>query len=72
MAIEREAECWMRACRNHTGRSHCSFKCHDNLEDYAFLNEFCPTRTPNMTIYDCGIFHGALESGIVEGKNFLH
>ncbi|KAH9677266.1 cyclic nucleotide-gated ion channel 1 [Citrus sinensis] len=71
MAIERQTECWTKACINYTGRSHCSFNCHDNLEDYTFLNEFCPMKTRNVTIHDFGIFHGALESGILEGKNFL-
>ncbi|XP_052290345.1 uncharacterized protein LOC102627720 isoform X19 [Citrus sinensis] len=71
MAIERQTECWTKACINYTGRSHCSFNCHDNLEDYTFLNEFCPMKTRNATIHDFGIFHGALESGILEGKNFL-
>lgn len=71
MAIERQTECWTKACINYTGRSHCSFNCHDNLEDYTFLNEFCPMKTRNATIHDFGIFHGALESGIVEGTSIL-
>ncbi|XP_044468597.1 cyclic nucleotide-gated ion channel 1-like [Mangifera indica] len=70
MAIERETECWKKACRNHTECSDESFYCSGKLRDYSFLDGTCPTKTLYNTIYDFGIFHDALQSGIVEATNF--
>ncbi|XP_044505655.1 cyclic nucleotide-gated ion channel 1-like [Mangifera indica] len=65
LAIKRLTACWEEACINHT--TGCgSFYCHDGLVNNTFLNEFCPTKTLNTTIYDFGIFFDALKSGIVD------
>ncbi|XP_044468319.1 cyclic nucleotide-gated ion channel 1-like isoform X2 [Mangifera indica] len=69
MAIERETECWKNACRNHTECSNASFYCSGKLRDYKFLDGTCPTKKLNNTIYDFGIFHDAIQSGVVERTN---
>ncbi|KAJ0016885.1 hypothetical protein Pint_11058 [Pistacia integerrima] len=75
-AIVRETVCWNKACINRTRCHYGSFYCGDNLGDYTFLNNFCPTKTQNTTLYDFGIFNDALQFGIVEvtdfPQNFLH
>lgn len=71
-AIERQTECWKKACLfNNTGCSRGFFDCDDSLGNYEFLNEFCPTKLHNATILDFGIFQHALQSGIVEVPDFL-
>lgn len=69
-SIERETVCWKSACRKHAGCNHGSFYCDDHSGDYTFLNEFCPIKPQNTKIFDFGIFHDALESGIVEMTDF--
>ncbi|KAJ0034110.1 hypothetical protein Pint_26068 [Pistacia integerrima] len=69
-AIDRETVCWSKACINRTRCHYGSFYCADNLGDYSFLNDFCPTKTQNTTLYDFGIFHDALQFGIVEVTDF--
>ncbi|XP_031276711.1 cyclic nucleotide-gated ion channel 1-like [Pistacia vera] len=65
-AVRRLTECWKKTCIDHTGRG--SFYCHDGFANHTFLNDFCPTKTLNTTIYDFGIFYDALQSGIVDVK----
>ncbi|TXG71181.1 hypothetical protein EZV62_006116 [Acer yangbiense] len=73
-AIAKEVDCWTKACKHYA--SECprdyDFICNLNSHprDYKFMNEFCPTKTRNKTTYDFGIYHDALESGIVEMWNF--
>ncbi|KAK4838971.1 hypothetical protein QYF36_018007 [Acer negundo] len=72
-AIEKETDCWMKACeRQDASKCPPVFFCDLYLhsQDYKFINEFCPTKTQNKTAYDFGIYHDALESGIVETRNF--
>ena len=58
------------ACENHTGCIRTSFNRDRNLGDYTFLNDFCPIKTPNTTLFDFGVYLGALQSGVVQSKNF--
>ncbi|KAK2654192.1 hypothetical protein Ddye_014048 [Dipteronia dyeriana] len=70
-AIEKEIDCWKKAGRPYTECPRdCDFECDLNSQDYKFINEFCPTKTRNTTAYDFGIYHDALESGIVGMRNF--
>ncbi|TXG71147.1 hypothetical protein EZV62_006082 [Acer yangbiense] len=72
MAIEKEIDCWKKACKHYASkcaRDH-DFFCNHNSQDYKFINEFCSIKTRNTTAYNFGIYHGALESGIVEMWNF--
>ncbi|KAJ0041855.1 hypothetical protein Pint_17683 [Pistacia integerrima] len=66
LAIDRETVCWKRACANHPGCGHSSLYCHDTLGDTTFLNDLCPTKPPNTTMFDFGMYQDALQSGIVE------
>ncbi|XP_050285493.1 cyclic nucleotide-gated ion channel 1-like isoform X3 [Quercus robur] len=74
LSIERETACWHRFCV----KKECSkrsFNCDHSLGNYAFLNDFCiisppNTTTPDTTFFDFGIFYGALNSGVVQSKNF--
>ncbi|XP_044504589.1 cyclic nucleotide-gated ion channel 1-like [Mangifera indica] len=67
LAIERETVCWKRACVNPPGCSRISIYCRDvNLGDFALLDNLCPTKQPNTTVFDFGIYQDALQSGIVE------
>ena len=73
LSIERETACWHRACEIHTGCIQSSFKCDDRLHslgNYTFLNDVCPINPPDKTRFDFGIFLGALQSGVVQSKNF--
>ncbi|XP_031270759.1 cyclic nucleotide-gated ion channel 1-like [Pistacia vera] len=71
LAIERETVCWKKPCINHPGCVGGSFYCDDpNLGDHKFLNDVCPTKTRNTTSFDFGMFHDALQSGIVEVTDF--
>ncbi|KAJ0043302.1 hypothetical protein Pint_17692 [Pistacia integerrima] len=66
-AIEKETECWEKAYTNQTGCSQLgSFYCGSSSRNYTFLDGFCPTKTRNTAVYDFGMFHDALQSGIVE------
>ncbi|KAJ0041852.1 hypothetical protein Pint_17684 [Pistacia integerrima] len=69
-AIERLTVCWKNACINHTGCSQGSFNCNQSSGDYKFLNDFCSTKTQNTVAFDFGMFHDALQSGIVEVTDF--
>ncbi|KAG4150401.1 hypothetical protein ERO13_D04G002500v2 [Gossypium hirsutum] len=69
-SVEREFTCWKGACGNNT-TCHRSFYC-DNGDSYfrTLLNQSCPIQTPNTTLFNFGIFLDALQSGIVESKDF--
>ncbi|KAK4838329.1 hypothetical protein QYF36_012909 [Acer negundo] len=69
-AIEKVIECWKKACKKYASKcSGDAFLCDGTLRDSNFLNDFCPAKTQNRTIYDFGIYRDALESGIVETTN---
>ncbi|XVE64355.1 hypothetical protein DITRI_Ditri07aG0094600 [Diplodiscus trichospermus] len=69
-SIEREYTCWKDACRNTTGCTPRSFYCDSDPKFSALLNQSCPIQTPNTTLFNFGIFLAALQSGVVESKDF--
>ncbi|KAK6794605.1 hypothetical protein RDI58_008058 [Solanum bulbocastanum] len=70
-SIERESTCWQRACGNTSACHHSSLYCDDDHSDFIkLLNDSCPIETPNTTLFDFGIFHEALKSGVVESMDF--
>lgn len=74
-SVERQDTCWRIACGKHE-------QCHTNglycdvtrTEDYSFLNTSCPlleqNQIKNPTDFDFGIFLDALQSQVVEKRNF--
>ncbi|OIT04668.1 PREDICTED: cyclic nucleotide-gated ion channel 1 [Nicotiana attenuata] len=70
-SIERESTCWQRACGNSSACHHASLYCDDDHTGFkTLLNSSCPIETPNATVFDFGIFHDALQSGVVESMDF--
>ncbi|KAF5451069.1 hypothetical protein F2P56_031368 [Juglans regia] len=70
-SVEREIACWHLACGNHIECDRSSFYCnHGSFGNYTFLNDHCPIQTPNTTVFDFGIFQGALQSGTVASTDF--
>ncbi|XP_008233559.2 PREDICTED: cyclic nucleotide-gated ion channel 1-like [Prunus mume] len=71
-AIQRMTTCWKIACQ--TGNrceSSTNFVCEDNqFRNTTLLNDLCPINSPNVTLFDFGIFVGVLQSGISESTNF--
>lgn len=63
--------CWKIACR--TGNrceSNTNFVCEDNqFRNTTLLNDLCPINSPNVTLFDFGIFVDVLQSGISESTN---
>lgn len=71
LSIERETDCWERACHGQPACRHGSFFCDaDHTGFTSFLNDSCPIQQANTTLFDFGIFLEALQSGIVESKDF--
>ncbi|XP_051138216.1 cyclic nucleotide-gated ion channel 1 [Andrographis paniculata] len=71
-SIERETNCWKRACGDQSACRSSSFYCDakDSGGFTQYLNNSCPILDPNATLFDFGIFLDALQSGVVESKNF--
>lgn len=70
-SIERETVCWERACGNQSKCRDSSFYCGADHTGFAqILNGSCPIMTPNSTLFDFGIFLDALQSGVVESRDF--
>ncbi|XWS37956.1 hypothetical protein CRYUN_Cryun19dG0089600 [Craigia yunnanensis] len=69
-SIEREYTCWKDACRNNSECNTRSFYCDDDDSLSMFLNQSCPIQTPDTTLFNFGIFLDALQSGVVESKDF--
>ncbi|KAK2654118.1 hypothetical protein Ddye_013974 [Dipteronia dyeriana] len=67
-AIERKIECWMKACigMNQTRCNRQSFNCKSS-GNYRYLNR-CSTKSHKTTFFDFGIYHDALQSGVVDGS----
>ncbi|KAH6814907.1 cyclic nucleotide gated channel 1 [Perilla frutescens var. frutescens] len=71
LSIERETTCWLRACGDHSDCRRASFECQANHIGFGrTLNQSCPVMTPDATIFDFGIFLNALQSGVVESRDF--
>ncbi|XP_061989526.1 cyclic nucleotide-gated ion channel 1-like isoform X2 [Rosa rugosa] len=71
-SIERETSCWQQACKNIPGCRH-AYDCSNTSAstNIAFLNESCPINPSNTTLFDFGIFLGALQSGNTGRLGFL-
>ncbi|XAR71654.1 hypothetical protein NMG60_11018030 [Bertholletia excelsa] len=69
-SIERETTCWKRACHNNAACVKSSVNCEYDPAFDVLLNNSCPIQTPNATLFDFGIFLGALQSGVVESTDF--
>ncbi|KAK6135349.1 hypothetical protein DH2020_030909 [Rehmannia glutinosa] len=70
-SIERETTCWDRACGNRSDCRDASFFCEgDHARFRQLLNDSCPIQNANTTLFDFGIFLEALQSGVVESKDF--
>lgn len=71
LSIERETTCWLRTCRGQSGCRTASFDCDgDHTQFSGTFNQSCPIQTPNATIFNFGIFLDALQSDVVESKDF--
>ncbi|KFK37409.1 hypothetical protein AALP_AA4G253100 [Arabis alpina] len=75
ISIERKDRCWREACENITGCIHANLYCSPTGEDNRrFLNVTCPLTDPeeitNSTVFNFGIFAEALQSGVVESRDF--
>jgi len=72
-SIERETTCWQDACR---GNSTCNTEAmycdnHQVLGTISvFLNASCPIQDQNTALFNFGIFLDALQSGVVESRDF--
>ncbi|CAL9007902.1 unnamed protein product [Prunus brigantina] len=70
-AIQRMTTCWKIACR--TGNrceSNTNFVCENyHFRNTTLLNDLCPINSPNVTLFDFGIFVDVLQSGISESTN---
>ncbi|KAL3837745.1 hypothetical protein ACJIZ3_022336 [Penstemon smallii] len=70
-SIERETTCWEKACGNRLDCRNASFYCESDHTAFSqILNQSCPIQNANATIYDFGMFLDALQSGVVESKDF--
>ncbi|EFH56499.1 ATCNGC3 [Arabidopsis lyrata subsp. lyrata] len=75
ISIERKDRCWREACAKIVGCSHEKLYCSPTGEDNRqFLNGSCPLIDPeeisNSTVFNFGIFADALQSGVVESRDF--
>ncbi|RZC07195.1 cyclic nucleotide-gated ion channel 1-like [Glycine soja] len=72
-SIERETTCWQDACRRNSTCNTTAMYC-DNHQVLgtmsAFLNASCPIQDQNTTLFNFGIFLDALQSGVVESRDF--
>ncbi|KAA8516169.1 hypothetical protein F0562_019348 [Nyssa sinensis] len=73
-AIEREDRCWRIACDRHNRRYDILYCDKNHSGNYSFLNASCPLLEPsnikNSTDFDFGILLDALQSQVVERKDF--
>ncbi|VYS55711.1 unnamed protein product [Arabidopsis thaliana] len=75
ISIERKDRCWREACAKIQDCSHEKLYCSPTGEDNRlFLNGSCPLIDPeeitNSTVFNFGIFADALQSGVVESRDF--
>ncbi|TKY74116.1 Cyclic nucleotide-gated ion channel 1 [Spatholobus suberectus] len=71
-SIERETTCWQDACRRNSTCNTADMYCDPEGSDTisAFLNASCPIQDQNTTLFNFGIFLDALQSGVVESRDF--
>ncbi|PON96859.1 Ion transport domain containing protein [Trema orientale] len=71
----RETSCWQRACGDNMEElcdqsgSHICDKISES-RNITHLNLYCPINPPNATMFDFGIFLGALQSGVLGSNDF--
>ncbi|KAG8390394.1 hypothetical protein BUALT_Bualt01G0078800 [Buddleja alternifolia] len=71
LSVERETTCWVRACGKQSACRNASFYCQGDHTGFSqLLNDSCPIQTANTTAFNFGIFLDALQSGVVESKDF--
>ncbi|XP_059634363.1 cyclic nucleotide-gated ion channel 1-like [Cornus florida] len=74
ISIQREYSCWRIACDRHEFSYDYLYCGEHRIEDHAFLNVSCPPLESNEikdeTDFDFGIFLEALQSRVVEWRNF--
>lgn len=70
VSIERETTCWKKACGNLSTCIHESLYCDNGGSNSWFLNESCPIKSSNTTLFDFGIFLDALQSGVTNSNDF--
>ncbi|KAL2490234.1 Cyclic nucleotide-gated ion channel 1 [Abeliophyllum distichum] len=73
-SIDRKDSCWRNACAENDCELPNLYCGGDRLGDYSFLNISCPLLEPNEikspADFDFGIFLDALQSHVVDRKNF--
>ncbi|CAH2057736.1 unnamed protein product [Thlaspi arvense] len=76
ISIERKDRCWRETCANITGCNHMNLYCSPTggVDNRDFLKGSCPLIDPeeitNSTVFNFGIFAEALQSGVVESRDF--
>ncbi|CAJ2674583.1 unnamed protein product [Trifolium pratense] len=72
-SIERETTCWQKACRGNVMCNKADMYCNDRggfKLISKFLNDSCPILEEDKNKFDFGIFLDALQSGVVESRDF--
>ncbi|KAJ6748818.1 CYCLIC NUCLEOTIDE-GATED ION CHANNEL 15-RELATED-RELATED [Salix purpurea] len=66
-SIERQTNCWRQACGTQDTCRRAYLFCDGagGAGNLSFLDNHCPIRTPNETVFNFGIFLDALQSGVV-------
>ncbi|KAJ6748822.1 CYCLIC NUCLEOTIDE-GATED ION CHANNEL-LIKE PROTEIN [Salix purpurea] len=66
-SIERQTDCWRQACGTQDTCRRAYLFCDGagGAGNLSFLDNHCPIRTPNETVFNFGIFLDALQSGVV-------
>ncbi|XP_077251273.1 cyclic nucleotide gated channel 1 [Tasmannia lanceolata] len=71
LSIEREDTCWRKACHKDALCIRSLYCGGDDTRSKGFLDISCPIKEPNATIFDFGIYLLALQSEVVQSKDFL-
>ncbi|KAM5560118.1 cyclic nucleotide-gated ion channel 1-like [Rosa sericea] len=69
-SIQREIECWGHACRIENGCEFSTSCVQNTYRNLTLLENSCPTNPPNKQVFDFGVFHDALQSGMQKSTNF--
>nr|XP_058724599.1 cyclic nucleotide-gated ion channel 1-like [Vicia villosa]XP_058724600.1 cyclic nucleotide-gated ion channel 1-like [Vicia villosa]XP_058724601.1 cyclic nucleotide-gated ion channel 1-like [Vicia villosa] len=73
-SIERETTCWQEACQSNITCKKADMYCNDHGGGFktisTFLNASCPILEEDKKKFDFGIFLDALQSGVVESRDF--
>ncbi|XP_050893229.1 cyclic nucleotide-gated ion channel 1 isoform X2 [Lathyrus oleraceus] len=73
-SIERETTCWQEACRSNVMCNKADMYCNDHGGGFktisTYLNTSCPILEEDKKQFDFGIFLDALQSGVVESRDF--